>query len=209
MKKTLESFIDPANIPKKYGGELEFEFGDQPKFDPALKDVLTWKGDFTAFPEGPLYWVNTKDNEAIEAIAVGSINGEERQEQVCSVKKTLKEPFNDTPNGHVTSVAGVTHEKYLNVPTGPTGAPSIADTETETINTDPALAVQEGELVPASRPEPVTFVTATENLTLNEKAGTISNGTSPENVDVSPQRPASRKENSGENNMSVAAPVLQ
>jgi len=209
MKKTLEAFIDPVNIPKKYGGELEFEFGDQPKFDPALKDVLTWKGDFTAFPEGPLYWVHTKDKEAIEAIAVGTTNGVERQEQVCTVRKTLQDHIDETPNGHVTSGADVAHEKYLNVPTGPTGAPSIADTETETINTDPALAVQEGELVPASRPEPVTFVTATENLTLNEKAGTLTNGTSPEIADIKPQTTASKKENSGEDNVDVTAPVLQ
>jgi len=56
VKRTLESFIDPVNIPEKYGGELEFVFGDMPVSDPALESFVSWKGKEPGFPAGPLYW---------------------------------------------------------------------------------------------------------------------------------------------------------
>ncbi|KAJ8103719.1 hypothetical protein POJ06DRAFT_242662 [Lipomyces tetrasporus] len=46
MNATLESFIDPANLPNKYGGELDFEFGQMPVLDPAVKNALTWEGSY-------------------------------------------------------------------------------------------------------------------------------------------------------------------
>ena len=43
----LRKFIDNENIPKVYGGELDFEFGDEPNLDQAAKDVI---GEL---PKGP------------------------------------------------------------------------------------------------------------------------------------------------------------
>ncbi|KAK9366599.1 CRAL-TRIO domain-containing protein [Lipomyces kononenkoae] len=87
MKATLELFIDPANIPKKYGGELDFEFGQMPILDPGLKDLLRWEGTYKDFPSGPIYWKDEGDH--IEAIAVGSVGSKEREEVICKVRKVV------------------------------------------------------------------------------------------------------------------------
>jgi hypothetical protein len=92
------AFIDPANIPKKYGGELDFKFGDMPIPDPAWKDTIQWEGDFTDFPGGPLYWIHG-DEDKMQALAVGSIEEHQRKEAVCIVGSTP--PTDDkTTNGH-------------------------------------------------------------------------------------------------------------
>lgn len=188
MKRTLESFIDPANIPKKYGGQLEFEFGDFPNLDPALRSVLQWEGDRKDFPHGPLYWVDKskkgEEGSVIEALAVGSVGEKERREDICTVARRLPEIENkdEVTNGHAAA--------NFEVPTIQLRSELLrAPTETETLsepvptqNNSSASSkaeVQEGELVPASGPEPVTFVTAHEgvqSLSLNEKSGNEMNG---------------------------------
>ena len=44
----LRKFIDNENIPKAYGGELDFKFEDEPNLDQAAKDVI---GEI---PKGPV-----------------------------------------------------------------------------------------------------------------------------------------------------------
>lgn len=44
----LRKFIDNENIPKAYGGELDFKFEDEPNLDQAAKDVI---GEM---PKGPV-----------------------------------------------------------------------------------------------------------------------------------------------------------
>ena len=186
MKKTLEAFIDPANIPAKYGGQLDFHFGDMPVLDPAYEDILTFESGNKDFPHGPMYWIHSKDGKEMEALAVGTVDEKERREKVCIVKKLLGDEEDlvggAVTNGHVKG-ADTLGEELREVPTA---APSVANTETETnLNvsvTAPAapVAVQDGELVPESRPETVKFVTASEglnNLSLNEKAANVPNGT--------------------------------
>ncbi|KAK9351317.1 CRAL-TRIO domain-containing protein [Lipomyces doorenjongii] len=85
MKATLRSYIDPVNLPKQYGGELDFEFGQGPVLDPATKDVLKWEGSYTDFPHGPIYWTDKGDH--IEATAVGHVGNNERHDTVCTVRK--------------------------------------------------------------------------------------------------------------------------
>ncbi|KAF7869957.1 hypothetical protein EAF04_004741 [Stromatinia cepivora] len=193
VKSTLESFIEPRNIPKKYGGELEFEFGDMPTLDPALEAVTTWHGAGSpAFPGGPLYWINTKDQESIQAIAVGSIEKKQRREEVCTVKKTIKD--NDNMGTIATDATAETalpiRPELLEVPTA---APSIMTTTSATDsplneeNPKEETAMQNGELVPNTRPELETFHTAQDglkNLSINDPAEEVlSNGT------TEPQKP--------------------
>src|ERR1700722_15413767 len=40
MKKTLETYIAPENIPRKYGGTLDYEFGMLPVLEPAIRDMF-------------------------------------------------------------------------------------------------------------------------------------------------------------------------
>ncbi|KAJ7595635.1 CRAL/TRIO domain-containing protein [Mycena floridula] len=48
----LSKVIDPKDLPKQYGGELEWTFTDPPKLDDQLKAVL---GEF---PDGPMIYVD-------------------------------------------------------------------------------------------------------------------------------------------------------
>lgn len=231
MQKTLESFIDPANIPVKYGGLLEFKFGDTPILDPAMEHVVKWEAGHSEFPHGPAYWINKQgakvegklgeESNEIQAIAVGSVGGKERKETVCTVTRTLLTHDGLTKglsNGQYIdsrlaklksgneSAANlrVPTKEQLEAPTVPsTPANELQDpiissqqpakveqpTTLEVPSSNPApdsapaskpeLHVQEGELVPATRPEPSRFVTAQEGLPsvggliLTEKSGHV------------------------------------
>lgn len=202
MQKTLESFIDPANIPKKYGGQLDFKFGDLPVLDPALEGVLTWNGSRTDFPHGPMYWVHRNNKTEIEAIARGSVNEKERNEAVCVVKRLLNDDeAQDATHtkGHAINTslekapesggAPVPLPKpesaLLTAPTVPSSpATSAVDltaaTTREPLPKNENLVIQAGELLPESRPKLESFVTAQEGalsgLTLAEKSGNLANG---------------------------------
>jgi hypothetical protein len=183
---TLEAFIDPANIPKKYGGQLDYAFGDKPVLDPAMAKVLTFEDGRKEFPRGPMFWINEgkKGEEAkgfeMEALAVGAEGGKERREKICTISTKYPETATEM-NGHADPVA--VRKELLTAPTE-TDLPSTIQKETPASQSEPAKAeeegksevngeqpvVQGGKLIPASRPEPVTFATATEGVdTLNEK----------------------------------------
>lgn len=85
VKPTLEKFIEPRNIPKQYGGELEFEFFDRPNLDPRIREAVTWENGYTDFPEGPAYWRPIDGGKRLECLAVGSKNGTQRRERVCTI----------------------------------------------------------------------------------------------------------------------------
>jgi hypothetical protein len=85
VKPTLEAFIEPRNIPKQYGGELEFEFFDRPNVDPKIKEALTWENGYTDFPEGPAYWEPVDGGKRLACIAVGFKDGKQRRERVCTI----------------------------------------------------------------------------------------------------------------------------
>lgn len=199
VKRTLESFIDPVNIPMKYGGELEFVFGDMPVPDPALESIVSWNDEkVPGFPAGPLYWVKGSneagkgvfgtDEGEMSAIAVGSIGGKERREMVCTVTKALpKTPAVSRPatqNGHAKEPLSATVSKSESAPIAAAAASAQSEPVKEPqASTEPAVKeVEAGALVPPSRPEPTTFHTAHEDLatlSLNEKTPDLPNGTGP------------------------------
>lgn len=89
VKPTLSAFIDVANIPKKYGGELDFECGMLPVLDPAVLRVLTLSSPDKAsaapmFFAAPVRWVDGSDGDLI-ALGVGSIDGEPRRETLATL----------------------------------------------------------------------------------------------------------------------------
>lgn len=182
VKKTLESFIDPANIPKKYGGQLEFQFGDMPVLDPHLEGVLKWEGERKDFPMGPMYW--TDRGKEIEAVAVGSTEvGKERREDVCKVTKVAPGPPKaETANGHLALPGSTLTAAQLNSPTE-TDLPSTAPTTKEGERAEEKGSVekeaQEGQLVPEDLPNPTKLnsppqdLTPMKELTLNEKVGGV------------------------------------
>ncbi|KOS20581.1 SEC14 cytosolic factor [Escovopsis weberi] len=103
VRPTLEAFIDRRNIPKKYGGELDYAFGDLGSPDPAWNGVVRWENGHSRFPSGPLLWEDApaEGNDAADAAAgqkrmvcvrLGSDNGQVRREVVCSMPKNWSPP---------------------------------------------------------------------------------------------------------------------
>jgi hypothetical protein len=181
MQSTLRKFIDPANIPKKFGGELDFEFGKMPALDPTLKDLITWEGSHMDFPHGPLFWHDRGDY--IELEAVGSVDKQERREMICKLRKPAPDHvYSEKQNGD--ALAGVTPQRaelrpdLLRAATekesllSATAAAGMADGKGDAVavpapevaQSEPNVAVEVGELIPASRREPVSFFTAVDSL---------------------------------------------
>jgi hypothetical protein len=181
MDKTLKSFIDPANIPVKYGGELQFEFGDYPVLDPVLKDLVEWKGNHTDFPHGPMFWVDRGDH--VELNAVGSVDGKERHETICTLKKTLK-PDEDTGDDlgvesreampdllRIPTAADIIDDGTSDTEKYPQNGESNTPSET-TSETPESKTVQEGNVESSTQPEAKSVVAASDginDLSLNEK----------------------------------------
>ena len=61
--RKLSEFIEPINIPKVYGGELDWDFGDFPAVEPEITKALGM--DLKDWPRGPAKVVGD------ELIAVG------------------------------------------------------------------------------------------------------------------------------------------
>jgi hypothetical protein len=108
MKPTLEKYIDIENIPKKYGGKLDYDWGMMPMLEPEIADSLAWKesgpllrGSRT-IPTGPIKWrssssgatnndVTSTIDGSLDMVAAGSENGQHRQKVIASIQS----PFDD------------------------------------------------------------------------------------------------------------------
>lgn len=88
VKPTLEAFIDPKNIPKKYGGELDFGFGQLAVPDPAWEGVVAWENGYSSFPSGPLLWEDIDGGERVACTALGKDKGTLRSVRICTMPKT-------------------------------------------------------------------------------------------------------------------------
>ncbi|CAH0054864.1 unnamed protein product [Clonostachys solani] len=92
VKPTLESFIEPRNIPKKYGGELDYTFGELGVADPHWDGVITWEDGFNSFPGGPLLWEDSEDGKSMTCYGLGVKDGKKRKEKICTLPKTYEAP---------------------------------------------------------------------------------------------------------------------
>ncbi|KAI0444292.1 CRAL-TRIO domain-containing protein [Xylaria telfairii] len=92
----LTTFMDLEDIPKNYGGKLQWSFFDEPAYDDEIKRIVTWENGFTNFPPGPCHWQPIEGGTRLECIAVGSKDGEERRVRVCTIPKAFPAK-SDTP----------------------------------------------------------------------------------------------------------------
>ena len=78
----LREHIHDADIPKAYGGGLDWEFGGRANIDPDIKRAFGLEDDFE-WPEGPV----AVDVERGEIQAVGTrANGKRRREVIAEIK---------------------------------------------------------------------------------------------------------------------------
>ncbi|KAK4549026.1 hypothetical protein LTR36_007482 [Oleoguttula mirabilis] len=89
MKETLEKFVDIDNIPKKYGGNLDWQFGDMPYLEPSIVNALRWKEQPTekghrTWPKGPIKW-QYDDNGDLVATAIGTEHGQVRNRAIAGL----------------------------------------------------------------------------------------------------------------------------
>lgn len=89
---TLTQFIDIENIPKKYGGQLEFECGQMPALDPQIRDCLTLApGPETEkfFLTAPVRWTDENDEGEMTALGVGTLDGQQRHAPVATLHSLM------------------------------------------------------------------------------------------------------------------------
>lgn len=94
MKRTLEQYIEPENIPRQYGGTLDYKFGELPNLEPAIINALNWSAPEklngkNTIPTGPIRW-RADSNGTLNAIAVGSENEKPRERKVASITPAEK-----------------------------------------------------------------------------------------------------------------------
>jgi hypothetical protein len=87
VKPTLEAFIDPKNIPKKYGGELDYSFGQLGNPDPAWEGVIRWEKGHNSFPSGPLLWEDVPGEDRLACVQLGAENGKTKREVICTLPR--------------------------------------------------------------------------------------------------------------------------
>lgn len=90
MRSTLEKFVDINNIPKKYGGNLDWKFGDMPFLEPEITESLKWKETVEekghkTLPKGP---IKLHYDEAGELIltAIGTENAKQRNYAIAGLQ---------------------------------------------------------------------------------------------------------------------------
>ncbi|KAJ5223644.1 hypothetical protein N7468_008186 [Penicillium chermesinum] len=78
VNPTLTSFMEPTSIPKQYGGDLEWQWGDMPNLDSEAEEKLAGvaRGEKKELLKGPMVF----NGDNIEVL--GTENGKERRETV-------------------------------------------------------------------------------------------------------------------------------
>ncbi|KAL1874933.1 hypothetical protein VTK73DRAFT_10359 [Phialemonium thermophilum] len=164
VRPTLEKFIDPKNIPKKYGGQLDFNWGEMPNLDPVIRETATWENGHTEFPKGPVYWRPIDDGERLECIAVGTSGQKQRYERICTIPRRYKGQFAEPP---VTGVLPPVQQKTApEKATETAGAPSVSVTNGVERTEVPAVS---GDAARAADPV-VEGTQGVQNLSIKDAA---------------------------------------
>ncbi|KAL9111164.1 MAG: hypothetical protein Q9227_004427 [Pyrenula ochraceoflavens] len=110
VKPTLEKFIDVENIPKAYGGSLDWNFGELPALDQAAAGQCN-KLD-NEWVTGPVLW------EKDQRIPVGTVHGELRRPVSTMKDSEEKNGHNkETPNSVTSNSSPLQHTPHPGQPT--------------------------------------------------------------------------------------------
>lgn len=111
--KTLSEHIDPSSIPKKYGGQLDWAWGDLPNLDPRMVADMQG-GSELKLPTGPCRWERSEDGK-MRLLAVGSEGGEPRRKPLGTLDRDYEAVFyarqgdHAEPNGNAAPAAAAAH----------------------------------------------------------------------------------------------------
>ena len=199
MKATLEQYIEPENIPKKYGGKLDYQFGALPVLDPAIQNSLRWHPESASssqksFPTGPIRWHETANGE-MEAIAVGSVDGKPRNERVAVLdlgeRHEAKPPLLDVPvkaDKDGATNDSTPSEIYRTTTGDHTHPPSnkAMDTDLDAEQAPPAYPAETGDVGQGDKPQvPDTSRRGTYTVPVRAQEG-VTSPLSPSGEDVTP-----------------------
>ncbi|KAI1078181.1 CRAL-TRIO domain-containing protein [Whalleya microplaca] len=95
----LTSFMHMKDIPKHYGGDLDWDFFDEPAWDDEILRICKWENGHTTFPGGPMYWLPIDGGKRLECVAVGSRGQTDRRERVCTIAKAFPPKPADESSG--------------------------------------------------------------------------------------------------------------
>ena len=89
---TLTQFIEPENIPRKYGGTLDWRFEEMPNLDPAMAKSVQWESGQVTIPIGPVKWERTEAG-TMRMVAVGTEGGKKRRTVLGTMERKYDEVF--------------------------------------------------------------------------------------------------------------------
>ncbi|KAF2144392.1 uncharacterized protein K452DRAFT_245186 [Aplosporella prunicola CBS 121167] len=157
MKETLEQYIDSENIPKKYGGKLDYEFGMMPIIEPAIEKNLAFEtpnmqSGKKTIPTGPIRWEENAQGR-VEAVAVGSEGGKPRRHVVASLANntSLKAMHGSTIRGATAPpAAGTAAAQPAPITTSGTHTHAAVDPNAEILQSPTTSATAAGGLATAT-----------------------------------------------------------
>ena len=104
----LTQFMDIGDIPKAYGGQLEWSYFEDPAWDDEIMRICQFENGHSTFPHGPMWWqpVEGSGGKQVECVAYGTKNGKDRRERVCTITRDVPpepaaDPVSVPPNAEV------------------------------------------------------------------------------------------------------------
>ena len=163
---TLSQYIDPENIPKKYGGKLDFNWGDMPHLEPEIESQIRWvnpsvQNGKNTFPLGPMNWERQADG-SLAAMAVGSENGSPRRKTIF----TIPNPVNSkAPKGQTIPNTPIAEEE-LNLTTAGTHTQPPDPDSSSAVVVDADTPPSDSSSTPSETPKAGSITTS--NTTTSE-----------------------------------------
>lgn len=145
----LTSFIELKNIPKAYGGELEWDFYDKPRWDePEFQRIFTFVNGYTEVPDGPMYLREKEDGKTIELVALGTKDQKQRKEVFATIPKAFpaKTEAASTTNGTTAAEAAPVEAAPVEVAPVEVAPVEVAPVEAAPAETAPAPAAPVEEI---------------------------------------------------------------
>lgn len=151
VKPVLEKFMGSSSFPKKYGGELDWNWGDLPSVDEETRIALEKDGN-TGWVRGPALWLDH------ERVLVGSSNGVLRRndKEIAEKKPIVYAADNTEEPVHPDKRASVISKKSQHTANGSIDTRPTTATDHDTTTPAPTI-----EAIPAAAAVAATTTTTT------------------------------------------------